>query len=121
MTLRPPTFIADYPRFLGVIRVLGAGYQCVTLPFALPLRSLLRMSFGAQVLCFLNLCSVALYAVKSEGANDLHALDTPPAFILSQDQTLKEFFTRFTRLVRVLYPIFKQNGSPGIRRTRTLI
>ena len=29
------------------------------------------------------------YAVKSKEAFDLHALGTPPAFILSQDQTLK--------------------------------
>ena len=38
----------------------GADYQCVTHPFAVGLNPL-----------------------------DLHALDTPPAFILSQDQTLK--------------------------------
>jgi len=43
--------------------VTEVGYQCVTHPFA-----------GAQ---------------KIEPL-DLHALDTPPAFILSQDQTLSK-------------------------------
>ena len=41
---------------------VGADYQCVTHPFA-------------------------RYPTKV-GPSDLHALDTPPAFILSQDQTL---------------------------------
>ena len=69
----------------------------------MPLRSLLRMSFGAQVVFVeVNLCSVALYAVKSEGALDLHALDTPPAFILSQDQTLNKFLSRLLLLTRFL-------------------
>ena len=61
------------------------------------------MSFGAQVVFEKNnLCSVALYAVKSEGALDLHALDTPPAFILSQDQTLNKFLSRLLLLTRFL-------------------
>ena len=69
----------------------------------MPLRSLLRMSFGAQVVFEKNnLCSVALYAVRSEGALDLHALDTPPAFILSQDQTLNKFLSRLLLLTRFL-------------------
>ncbi len=42
---------------------MEVGYQCVTHPFA---------------------TRVLLHAF------DLHALDTPPAFILSQDQTLKK-------------------------------
>jgi hypothetical protein len=35
------------------------------------------------------------YAPVCHGSNpfDLHALDTPPAFILSQDQTLKKFLS----------------------------
>ena len=53
--------IRYYPKFLWVIPVLEVGYQCVTHPFALHNRS---------------------YTI------DLHALNTPPAFILSQDQTL---------------------------------
>ena len=48
-----------YSAFRRVILQLGASYQCVTLPFAVGLNPL-----------------------------DLHALDTPPAFILSHDQTL---------------------------------
>ena len=48
-----------YPTFRWVILRLRAGYQCVTLPFAVGLNPL-----------------------------DLHAIDTPLAFILSQDQTL---------------------------------
>src|SRR3989344_5531099 len=51
--------IEYYSAFRPVILVLGVGYQCVPLPFAVGLNPL-----------------------------DLHALDTPPAFILSQDQTL---------------------------------
>ena len=45
--------------------------------------------------CFLV---IGISVVKQQ-AFDLHALDTPPAFILSQDQTLIKFFTRFTCLV----------------------
>ena len=63
--LRPLTFIEDYPRFRGVILISRVGYQCVTLPFATH-SALLRNTY------------------------DLHALDTPPAFILSQDQTLSK-------------------------------
>ena len=63
--------IEYYSRFRKVILVLGVDCQCVTLPFAMP---------------------VLLQAF------DLHALDTPPAFILSQDQTLKKFFTRTIRV-----------------------
>ena len=51
--------IRYYPNFRWVIPNFEAGYQCVTLPFAMGLNPF-----------------------------DLHALDTPPAFILSQDQTL---------------------------------
>ncbi len=50
----------NYPVFRQVMPHFGVGYQCVTHPFAVGLNPL-----------------------------DLHALDTPPAFILSQDQTLK--------------------------------
>ncbi len=53
--------IENYSQFRRVMLELKVGYQCVTLPFAKPYRS---------------------------KAFDLHALDTPPAFILSQDQTL---------------------------------
>jgi hypothetical protein len=61
--------IEYYSTFQWVILVFGVGYQCVTLPFAMPI---LLLAF------------------------DLHALDTPPAFILSQDQTLfKKFFFRW--------------------------
>jgi hypothetical protein len=60
----PLTNIGNYSRFRGVMPVPRVGYQCVTLPFAMVV--LLRPF-------------------------DLHALDTPPAFILSQDQTLKKF------------------------------
>ena len=56
--------IRYYPNFRWVIPNFEAGYQCVTLPFAMGLNPF-----------------------------DLHALDTPPAFILSQDQTLIKFFT----------------------------
>ena len=34
--------------------------------------------------------------MSKRSAFDLHALAMPPAFILSQDQTLKKFFTWFT-------------------------
>ena len=53
--------IEDCPRFRGVILEMEADYQCVTHPSA---RNVLLHSF------------------------DLHALNMPPAFILSQDQTL---------------------------------
>ena len=57
----PFNAIEYYSRFRKVILVLEVDCQCVTLPFAMPV---LLQTF------------------------DLHALDTPPAFILSQDQTL---------------------------------
>lgn len=51
--------IGNYPAFRPVMPGLRVNYQCVTHPFAVGLNPL-----------------------------DLHALDTPPTFILSQDQTL---------------------------------
>ena len=60
MTFSPLVSIGNYPTFRWVIPESGVDYQCVTHPFAVGLNPL-----------------------------DLHALDTPPAFILSQDQTLK--------------------------------
>ena len=52
--------IWNYLYFRRVMPNFEVGYQCVTHPFAMGLNPF-----------------------------DLHALDTPPAFILSQDQTLK--------------------------------
>jgi len=46
---------------------------------------------GRLPMCYSPVCH-ALYCYK---AFDLHALNTPPAFILSQDQTLWKFFTWF--------------------------
>ncbi len=66
MDMRPPVTIEYYPGFLRVILVFEVSYQCVTLPFAMP---------------------VLLPAF------DLHALDTSQAFILSQDQTLCSIFS----------------------------
>ena len=53
-----------YPSFHQVILHLKVGYQCVPHPFAMGLNPF-----------------------------DLHALDTPPAFILSQDQTLRSKYS----------------------------
>ena len=73
---------ASYSRLQGM-------FLRVTNPFATPLRSSLRLSYGEQAISKKIACaSEALNKVKSEGAYDLHALSTPPAFILSQDQTL---------------------------------
>ena len=46
-------------------------------------------------MCYSPVCHAATVAtglkpVATVAAFDLHALDTPPAFILSQDQTLKK-------------------------------
>ena len=46
------------------------------------------MNFGEKTLFYLTFFLHSSYAEKSIKAFDLHALDTPPAFILSQDQTL---------------------------------
>lgn len=39
-------------------------------------------------MCSAPVCHFPTFDVISVGSCDLHALDTPPAFILSQDQTL---------------------------------
>ena len=54
--------IRYYPKFLWIIPKIEVDYQCVTLPFAM----LLKVAFN------------------------LHALNMPPAFTLSQDQTLNK-------------------------------
>jgi hypothetical protein len=43
----------------------------------------------------------------------LHVLSTPPAFVLSQDQTLQQ-------KTRELKPSNKQNVAKGIKRGKTL-
>ena len=48
-------------------------------------------------MCYSPVCQA------SKLAFDLHALATPPAFILSQDQTLEKFFTWFT--IQVIYTL----------------
>ena len=58
-------------------------------------RVLIQISLGYPRLegrlprCYSPVCHFPLIRRKS-GSFDLHALDTPPAFILSQDQTLNE-------------------------------
>ncbi len=76
--------IEYYLKFLWVILVIEVGYQRVTLPSAMPLHLSLRW-----------------YVMKKEETFDLHALDMPPAFILSQDQTLvkKVFMNNTVRYV----------------------
>ena len=63
-----------------VVPVLWVDYQCVPLPFA---TCVLLHSF------------------------DLHALDTPPAFVLSQDQTLSNSTLRISqaKLSKFLRPL----------------
>ena len=39
-------------------------------------------------MCYAPVCHFPIFDVIAIGTFDLHALDTPPAFILSQDQTL---------------------------------
>ena len=64
--------IGNCPRFLRVMPEIEVNYQCVTHPSA---RAVLLQPF------------------------DLHALDMPPAFILSQDQTLS-MYARCIQLIR---------------------
>ena len=62
--------------FPSVVPLGGAGYLCIPHPFATGIR---RFPF------------------------DLHVLGTPPAFILSQDQTLNKMF--ITHIFRCLYSV----------------
>ena len=61
--------IRYYPKFLWIIPKIEVDYQCVTLPFAM----LLKVAFN------------------------LHALNMPPAFTLSQDQTLNKNIVFMTK------------------------
>src|SRR3954452_18174540 len=67
--MRPAVNIRYYPQFLGVIPEPGAGCPRVTHPFATRTHPEEWASF------------------------DLHVLSTPPAFVLSQDQTLRRCLT----------------------------
>ena len=60
------------PRFYQVLSQISLGYSCPQ---------------GMLPMCYAPVCLVNAKAL----AIDLHALDTPPAFILSQDQTLKKY------------------------------
>ena len=73
--MRPSNVIRYYRHFRkgpkpAAIPVLEARYPCITHPFATKL---------AQVL------------PPKQAPSDLHALATPPAFVLSQDQTLQVY------------------------------
>src|SRR6266496_1731577 len=79
-----------YQSFRTVIPHFGVGHQRVTHPFATRILS---------------------YCYKSTSF-DLHVLGTPPAFILSQDQTLrKKFFTLASGCLRIFYWIDKVVAS----------
>src|SRR5919197_1784766 len=69
--MRGPESIRHQPRFPGVIPEPGAGCPRVTHPFAAPYQGGLPLR-GRSL--------------------DLHVLSTPPAFVLSQDQTLRRKF-----------------------------
>src|ERR671930_2023770 len=66
--MRGPESIRHQPPFPGVIPEPGAGCPRVTHPFAAPYQGGLPLQ-GRSL--------------------DLHVLSTPPAFVLSQDQTLR--------------------------------
>ncbi len=99
---RVPTFIPTdrspsghmgyYPRFREAIPLFGAGYLRVTHPFA----------------------AIPLRAKPQTGSLDLHALSTPPAFTLSQDQTLQKtwFYSN---------PGFSDGDFPNCQRARNLL
>ncbi len=80
-------------RFLAGIPHLRAGHPCLTHPSATPLPLLLR----GQARTF-----------------DLHVLGTPPAFILSQDQTRHPVYLKNlsmeTQFHLVKYPVPKGRG-----------
>ena len=69
-----------YQPFPVAIPRFGAGHQRVTHPFAT------KNAMQAKHPSF-----------------DLHVLGTPPAFILSQDQTLRKFFRLFRRYLLFAY------------------
>jgi hypothetical protein len=59
-----------------VIPLFRAGHPCLTHPFA----TNLRLKVPSKLFTF------------NVGSFDLHVLGTPLAFILSQDQTLREIY-----------------------------
>ncbi len=69
--ISPRNHIRYCARFPGSIPILRAGYLCITHPFATKL--------------WLSTCRSRLRAITPF---DLHVLGAPPAFVLSQDQTL---------------------------------
>ena len=89
MKQRPPLTIYHsaygimeyYLRFLEAILLLKVGYPRVTHPFAA-----IRLRLNPDEQARQNSCKVR--------SLDLHALSTPPAFTLSQDQTLQRLNLR---------------------------
>ncbi len=92
----------NYPFFRKVMLHFGVGYQCVTHPSAGDTDSHKSQHFTytdkhKYNIC-VNLCVVSICVNLCP--LDLHALDTPPALILSQDQTLKKSI-----FIQVLNPV----------------
>ena len=79
----PPRYLSGFsPRFQRLSRSSWAGCLCITHPFAT------RSIQQAGSLSF-----------------DLHVLGTPPAFILSQDQTLHLTLSSPDLLIRIFYKL----------------
>jgi hypothetical protein len=76
----------DYPRFPGVIPHSRVDYLCITHP------------------------SATLLTPCGAFAFDLHVLGTPPAFTLSQDQTLQLVFKGPKPLKPLLSLMLKKKG-----------
>ena len=72
----------------------AGGLPGISLPFE-------RLSLSRGHVSYVLLTRAPLYSALLLFAFDLHVLGTPPAFVLSQDQTLRKFLfkrTRFNRL-----------------------
>ena len=76
---RPRSHIGNYPRFRGAMPGSTVRYQGVTNSFA-------TIPPSSQV----------LLPNRMAEPFDLHALSTPPAFILDQDQILSKNHAEFT-------------------------
>ena len=105
--LRLPTLLPQAPKYSWshvVLANLSTSYPhlkdrfpCITHPFA------------------------TRYSKKLNNAFDLHALSTPPAFVLSQDQTLRREFVNqsASRLIRLFGRLTLAQISKLYERTKT--
>ena len=82
-------------------RLIPTGLSTLILadPFGYyPIFRLVVPSVGVDSYVLLTLPPLTL-----AGSFDLHVLGTPPAFILSQDQTLRKFFVQTKKIFRLSF------------------